>query len=141
MRWEYQCSVTFTCDLLVVGPVRTHRGSYSYTNFCGPGNTQDRPSRSRSRQFSQLCPSRASVKFTVMPAPRKTGTMARFGVMSGSYVPQLMKIRSTGAVGRARYRFTNFTTGSKYGPPPWSRPMSVKTREADCSRSDPNMPG
>jgi len=33
---------------------------YSYTNKSGPGNSHDNPSRRRSRQFSQLCPSRAS---------------------------------------------------------------------------------
>jgi hypothetical protein len=34
--------------------------SYSYTNKDSPGKIQDSPSRSRSRQDSQLCPSRDS---------------------------------------------------------------------------------
>ena len=62
-------------------------------NFCGPGKSHDSPSRSRSRQFSQLCPSRASVYRTVIPAASNVGTMDRLGTMSGSYTPQLTNTR------------------------------------------------
>ena len=59
-------------------------GCYSYTSFCGPGKTQVRPSRSRSRQFSQLWPSRDSTYRTRIPVAERTGTMDRFRTISGS---------------------------------------------------------
>ena len=69
-----------------------------------------------------------------MPADSNTGTIERFGVMSGSYIPQLTNIRSATRRGRSRYRLTNRTTGSKTGPPPWSAPaMSVNTNDPDIS--------
>src|SRR5206468_3538602 len=51
---------------------------YSYTNRNGPGNSHERPSRSRSRQFSQLWPSRASTYRTSMPVASSIGTSDRF---------------------------------------------------------------
>ena len=53
-----------------------------------------------------------------MPASRNVVTIDRLGAISGSYIPQVMKIRSTIRRGRARYALTNLTTGSKTGPPP-----------------------
>lgn len=53
-------------------------GPYSYTIHNGPGNSHDRPSRRRSRQFSQLWPSRASTKRTSMPVPWSSGSSERF---------------------------------------------------------------
>src|SRR3954471_11872236 len=50
-------------------------------------------------------------------------------------------MRSATLRGLARKRFTNFTTGSKTGPPPWSVPMSVNTKDPDISTSDPYVSG
>ena len=52
--------------------------SYSYTRSNGPGNSHERPSRRRSRQFSQLCPSRASTYRTSIPVACSIGTSERF---------------------------------------------------------------
>ena len=51
---------------------------YSYIIHNGPGNNQLNPSRNRSRQFCQLCPSRASRYFTSNPASWSNGTSERF---------------------------------------------------------------
>ena len=53
-------------------------------NFWAPGYTHDRASRSVSRQFSQLCPSRVSTKRVVIPVDSKVGTIERLGAISGS---------------------------------------------------------
>src|SRR3954470_14366460 len=52
-----------------------------------------------------------------------------------------MNTRSATQRGLDRNRFTNFTTGSKTGPPPWSVPMSVNTNDPDMSTSDPYVSG
>ena len=91
-----------------------------------------------SRQFSQVWPSRVSTYRTAIPADPNVGTIDRLGMISGSKTPQHTNSRSATRRGRSRYRFTNCTTGSNAGPPPWSAaPMSVNTNEPDISANDP----
>lgn len=61
------------CRSVVMRPL-----GYSYIISRGPGKSHESPSRSRSRQFSQLWPSRASTKRTSMPVPCSTGANDRF---------------------------------------------------------------
>ena len=57
---------------------------YSYTIHSGPGKSHDSPDRSRSRQFSQLCASRASSKRTSRPCSCNLGSSERFSYISDS---------------------------------------------------------
>src|SRR4029453_5539562 len=76
-----------------------------------------------------------------MPADSKIGTMDRFGMISGSYSPQLTKSRSATRRGRPREGLMNCTTGSNAGPPPWSVPPSANTKDPDMRTSDPYVWG